>query len=77
MLGFGDVIMPALLVSFCRGVDVARPARRLGYFPACVIAYVCGTLVVCPFDVTGLLLTYAVLMGSGMAQPALLYLVPW
>lgn len=74
MLGFGDIIMPSLLVSFCRGVDLSLRPRHPdyvtrtasnAYFLAGVLGYVLG-----------LLLTYGALMLTNAAQPALLYLVP-
>ncbi|GMH43266.1 hypothetical protein BSKO_11188 [Bryopsis sp. KO-2023] len=69
ILGYGDVLMPGLLVAYTRRLDLSmnRVGWR-GYFPATVISY--GV---------GLLLTYGaqyLKVGGGRGQPALLYLVP-
>ncbi|PSC70351.1 signal peptide peptidase-like 3 [Micractinium conductrix] len=69
LLGLGDVVLPGLLVAFCRRFDLAGrlPAAR-GYFGPCCAGY--GG---------GLLLTYCALWFSWFGdegQPALLYLVP-
>eukprot|EP00053_Salpingoeca_punica_P017033 m.162839 g.162839 ORF g.162839 m.162839 type:complete len:544 (+) comp17098_c0_seq1:169-1800(+) len=75
MLGFGDVIIPSLLVSLCLRFDcLCRLAGkrspvswlRFPYAAASLLAYMCG-----------LWTTYMALALSRMAQPALLYLVPW
>lgn len=66
MLGLGDIVIPALLVSFAVRYDVMRK-RTLGkgFFMYAFSGY-CG----------GLLLTMVVVLVLGIAQPALLYLVP-
>ncbi|KAJ9515138.1 hypothetical protein QJQ45_028935, partial [Haematococcus lacustris] len=69
MLGFGDIIMPGLLVAFMRRWDLTHRLPLLkGYFlPVC-----CGYA-------GGLALTYTALACSwfgDQGQPALLYLVP-
>lgn len=69
MLGFGDIILPGLLVALTRRLDVERRAPwPRGYFAPCLAAY--GV---------GLTLTYVALVFSwfgDQGQPALLYLVP-
>lgn len=66
ILGYGDIIVPGLLVAYCSRFDVWINSRRKIYFVSCCIAYVLGLLV-----------TFAVMLLSGMGQPALLYLVPF
>ncbi|MEW5302651.1 MAG: hypothetical protein WDW36_005413 [Sanguina aurantia] len=71
MLGFGDVILPGLLVAYTRRLDIDLQLHRRwtgGYFPATVLAYTAG-----------LCLTYVALVYSwfgDQGQPALAYLVP-
>ncbi|GBF97873.1 signal peptide peptidase-like [Raphidocelis subcapitata] len=69
MLGFGDVILPGLLVALTRRIDVdARLPWPRGYFLPALAAYGCG-----------LVLTYVALIFSlfgDQGQPALLYIVP-
>ncbi|XP_078283363.1 signal peptide peptidase-like 2A isoform X2 [Rhinoraja longicauda] len=64
VLGFGDIIVPGLLVAYCRRFDVETNGYNI-YFILCTIAYA-----------TGMVLTFVVLIIMKMAQPALLYLVP-
>jgi len=64
LLGFGDILVPGLLVSYCYGFDLETGSRNL-YFISVVIAY--GS---------GLIITFAGLYLMSQAQPALLYLVP-
>ncbi|XP_046580759.1 signal peptide peptidase-like 2B [Haliotis rubra] len=64
LLGFGDVIVPGLLISFNHGFDLIVKSRRI-YFIASTIAYA-----------VGLILTYVALALMKTGQPALLYLVP-
>uniref|UniRef100_UPI00398EB179 signal peptide peptidase-like 2A isoform X6 n=1 Tax=Pristiophorus japonicus TaxID=55135 RepID=UPI00398EB179 len=64
LLGFGDIIVPGLLVAYCRRFDVRTNASSI-YFILCTIAYA-----------VGMVLTFVVLILTKMAQPALLYLVP-
>jgi signal peptide peptidase-like protein 2B len=69
LLGFGDVILPGLLLALSRAIDLksGTPCVR-GYFVPAVVGYGAG-----------LLLTYTALMFSWFGdegQPALLYLVP-
>ena len=70
MLGYGDVILPGLLVGFLRRFQVHNPDKtnRISYFLLCSISYAIG-----------LCLTMAALYFSwfgDQGQPALLYLVP-
>ncbi|GAQ79878.1 Signal peptide peptidase [Klebsormidium nitens] len=67
MLGFGDIVLPGLLVAFTLRFDCEeKRSWSGGYFLYSSIGY--GV---------GLLCTYAALaLMSGQGQPALLYLVP-
>lgn len=73
MLGFGDVVLPSLLVAFCLRFDFSRMAgttsvgfvARYKYMIAVTIAYS-----------VGLVLAFVAVAYSGAAQPALVYLVP-
>ncbi|KAJ8271067.1 hypothetical protein GJAV_G00122380 [Gymnothorax javanicus] len=64
LLGFGDILVPGLLVAYCHRFDVLMQTSRI-YFLACTVGYGIG-----------LLITFAVLALMQVAQPALLYLVP-
>ncbi|CAL8279435.1 unnamed protein product [Lota lota] len=64
LLGFGDVLVPGLLVAYCHRFDILTQSSRI-YFVACTIAYGIGLLV-----------TFLALAVMKMGQPALLYLVP-
>ncbi|XP_040027557.2 signal peptide peptidase-like 2 isoform X2 [Gasterosteus aculeatus] len=64
LLGFGDVLVPGLLVVYCHRFDILTQSSRI-YFVACTIAYGIGLLV-----------TFVALAVMQMGQPALLYLVP-
>lgn len=64
LLGFGDIFVPGLLVSFCYGFDLQVISGGIYYFTVS-IAY--GV---------GLALTFVALMVMKKGQPALLYLVP-
>ncbi|XP_037553478.1 signal peptide peptidase-like 2A [Nematolebias whitei] len=66
ILGYGDIIVPGLLVAYCSRFDVWVNSRKKIYFISCCIAYFLG-----------MILTFAVMLLSGMGQPALLYLVPF
>ncbi|XP_067351442.1 signal peptide peptidase-like 2A isoform X2 [Channa argus] len=66
ILGYGDIIVPGLLVAYCSRFDVWTNSRKKIYFVSCCIAYLLG-----------MMLTFAVMLLSGMGQPALLYLVPF
>ncbi len=69
MLGFGDIILPGLLVAYCRRLDIdTKASLAKGYFMPTVVGY--GS---------GLILTYVALVlewFGDQGQPALLYLVP-
>ncbi|KAI8468656.1 MAG: signal peptide peptidase-like protein [Monoraphidium minutum] len=69
MLGFGDIILPGLLVALMRRTDISlRLPWPRGYFAPSLAAYGAG-----------LVLTYVALVFSwfgDQGQPALLYLVP-
>ncbi|KAI1882846.1 hypothetical protein AGOR_G00239110 [Albula goreensis] len=64
LLGFGDILVPGLLVVYCHRFDILVQSSRI-YFLACTVAY--GV---------GLLVTFVALALMQMGQPALLYLVP-
>lgn len=67
MLGFGDVALPGLLVSYLRRFDLLgrKSGCRRGYFLPSVAGYFCGLCV-----------TLIALSIMRKGQPALLYLVP-
>ncbi|XP_023699581.1 signal peptide peptidase-like 2 [Paramormyrops kingsleyae] len=64
LLGFGDILVPGLLVAYCHRFDIVMHSSQI-YFVACTIAYGIG-----------LLITFVALALMQMGQPALLYLVP-
>lgn len=64
ILGFGDILVPGLLISYCHGFDLITNKKSL-YFPITVATYGIG-----------LLITFVGLFLMNTAQPALLYLVP-
>ncbi|XP_021906235.1 signal peptide peptidase-like 4 isoform X2 [Carica papaya] len=68
IIGFGDIILPGLLVAFSLRYDwLAKKSLRAGYFVWAMTAYGLG-----------LLITYVALnMMDGHGQPALLYIVPF
>ncbi|CAK6967256.1 signal peptide peptidase-like 2A isoform X4 [Scomber scombrus] len=66
ILGYGDIIVPGLLVAYCSRFDVWVNSSKKIYFLSCCIAYLLGMIT-----------TFAVMLLSGMGQPALLYLVPF
>uniref|UniRef100_A0A3B4WH36 Signal peptide peptidase-like 2A n=1 Tax=Seriola lalandi dorsalis TaxID=1841481 RepID=A0A3B4WH36_SERLL len=66
ILGYGDIIVPGLLVAYCSRFDVWINSSKKIYFVSCCIAYLLG-----------MILTFVVMLLSGMGQPALLYLVPF
>lgn len=66
LLGFGDIALPGLLVSYLRRHDMMSHRRFLeGYFTPALIGYF-----------VGLCVTIVALIVMKMGQPALLYLVP-
>ncbi|KAM8939353.1 signal peptide peptidase-like 2B [Pelodytes ibericus] len=64
LLGFGDILVPGLLVAYCHRFDIQMQSSRI-YFVACTIGYGIGLLV-----------TFVALALMQRGQPALLYLVP-
>ncbi|XP_014497707.1 signal peptide peptidase-like 4 [Vigna radiata var. radiata] len=68
IIGFGDIILPGLLVAFSLRYDwLAKKNLRDGYFVWAMTAYGLG-----------LLITYMALnLMDGHGQPALLYIVPF
>uniref|UniRef100_A0A2P2KIA0 Signal peptide peptidase-like 4 n=1 Tax=Rhizophora mucronata TaxID=61149 RepID=A0A2P2KIA0_RHIMU len=68
VIGFGDIILPGLLVAFSKRYDwLAKKNLQTGYFLWAMSAYGLG-----------LLITYVALnMMDGHGQPALLYIVPF
>ncbi|XP_076950336.1 signal peptide peptidase-like 4 [Bidens hawaiensis] len=68
IIGFGDIILPGLLVAFSLRYDwLSNKSLRAGYFLWAMIAYGLG-----------LLITYVALnLMDGHGQPALLYIVPF
>ncbi|XP_048960045.1 signal peptide peptidase-like 2A isoform X3 [Canis lupus dingo] len=64
ILGFGDIIVPGLLVAYCRRFDVQTGSSSI-YYVSSTIAYA-----------VGMILTFVVLVLMKKGQPALLYLVP-
>eukprot|EP00927_Polykrikos_kofoidii_P038472 TRINITY_DN32812_c0_g1_i2.p1 TRINITY_DN32812_c0_g1~~TRINITY_DN32812_c0_g1_i2.p1 ORF type:complete len:544 (-),score=59.94 TRINITY_DN32812_c0_g1_i2:55-1635(-) len=66
MLGYGDIILPGLLVTFLRRFDIENGKTGLcGYFAVSVVGYFCGICCV-----------FALLYIMQTGQPALLFLVP-
>lgn len=68
VIGFGDILLPGLLVAFTLRYDwAANKNLRAGYFLWTMVAYGFG-----------LLITYVALnLMDGHGQPALLYIVPF
>ena len=66
MLGFGDILVPGLLVSFCHAYDLQKGSRFWTYW-----------LLTNVFYALGMIATFISLFVMDMAQPALLYLVPF
>ncbi|XP_010544387.1 PREDICTED: signal peptide peptidase-like 4 [Tarenaya hassleriana] len=68
IIGFGDIILPGLLVTFALRYDwLANKSLKSGYFVGAMTAYGFGLLV-----------TYVALnLMDGHGQPALLYIVPF
>ncbi|KAM6201284.1 signal peptide peptidase-like 2A [Rhynchocyon petersi] len=63
ILGFGDIIVPGLLIAYCRRFDIQIGSSI--YYISTTIAYA-----------VGMILTFVVLVLMKKGQPALLYLVP-
>ena len=67
MLGFGDILVPGLLVSYCHSYDLQRQGSgRWVYW-----------MVANFFYLVGMITTFASLFLMNQAQPALLYLCPF
>uniref|UniRef100_A0A0P4VQW6 PA domain-containing protein n=1 Tax=Scylla olivacea TaxID=85551 RepID=A0A0P4VQW6_SCYOL len=66
LLGFGDILVPGLLIAFAFSFDLQVGTPRYVYYLVNVIGY--GV---------GLLVTFVALWLLSGAQPALLYLVPF
>uniref|UniRef100_UPI00358FC93B signal peptide peptidase-like 2B isoform X2 n=1 Tax=Myxine glutinosa TaxID=7769 RepID=UPI00358FC93B len=64
LLGFGDVVLPGMVVVYCHRFDIRIQAPKI-YFIFSVLSYA-----------VGLILTFVALMLMQMGQPALLYIVP-
>ncbi|XP_042328612.1 signal peptide peptidase-like 2A isoform X2 [Sceloporus undulatus] len=64
LLGFGDIVVPGLLIAYCHRFDVQTSSSSV-YFIFCTIAYAAGMLI-----------TFVSLILMKKGQPALLYLVP-
>jgi len=65
ILGYGDIVLPGLLVSFCLRYDISKNFDKRLYYIASSIGYA-----------VGLLITFVALIILQKGQPALLYLVP-
>ena len=66
MIGFGDIVIPGLLTGYAAYFDtLAHPGETKWYY-----------IITCTSYAVGLIITYIALIGMGIAQPALLYLVP-
>jgi hypothetical protein len=66
LLGFGDILVPGLLLSYCHSFDLLCGYRYKLYWVITCIAYILGLVV-----------TFISLFLMNAAQPALLYLVPF
>jgi len=65
ILGYGDIVLPGLLVSYCLRFDIQKKFSTKIYYIASSIGYA-----------VGLLITFIALIILRTGQPALLYLVP-
>ena len=66
ILGYGDMVVPGLLVAYCARFDQRVRGSRWAYFLSCCVAYFLGMLA-----------TFGAMLVSARGQPALLYLVPF
>jgi signal peptide peptidase-like protein 2B len=66
MLGFGDILVPGLLISFCHAFDLQKGSRCWTYWFTTTLCYTLGMGA-----------TFISLFVMNSAQPALLYLVPF
>nr|XP_046917330.1 signal peptide peptidase-like 2A [Dermatophagoides farinae] len=67
MLGYGDVMIPGLLIAYCSAFDRIENIPYHLYFSISLISYCLGLIVTFT----------ALIFMEGAAQPALLYLVPF
>lgn len=65
ILGLGDVVVPTCLFAFLRRFDLAEEGGKSWYYPIGLPAYV-----------VALLFSFFMNLSTGLAQPALLYIVP-
>ncbi|XP_055991380.1 signal peptide peptidase-like 2A isoform X2 [Sorex fumeus] len=63
LVGFGDIVVPGLLIAYCRRFDVQNGSSM--YYVSTTIAYA-----------VGMVITFVALVLMDKGQPALLYLVP-
>lgn len=63
LVGFGDIVVPGLLIAYCRRFDVQNGSSV--YYISSTIAYA-----------VGMIITFVALVLMEKGQPALLYLVP-
>ena len=75
ILGYGDIVLPGLLISYCLAFDLAKKALRKTYFIICSSGYTIGFRYF-QTNLIGLICTYIALLIMESGQPALLYLVP-
>merc|ERR1719507_528984 len=66
LLGFGDILVPGLLLSYAHSYDLLAGIKYKLYWVITVVAYILG-----------LVATFISLFLMNSAQPALLYLVPF
>jgi len=66
LLGFGDILVPGLLLSFAHSYDLLTGIKYKLYWIITTVAYILG-----------LIATFISLFVMNSAQPALLYLVPF
>merc|ERR1719228_2662079 len=66
LLGFGDILVPGLLLSYAHSYDLLTGIKYKLYWSITTIAYILG-----------LVATFISLFLMNSAQPALLYLVPF
>lgn len=66
-VGMGDIVIPSILMVYLLEIDIREStyAARFGYFPRAVLAYVVGLTASLFFN-----------FRFGIAQPAMLYIVP-
>merc|ERR1711953_202895 len=66
LLGFGDILVPGLLLSYAHSYDLMAGIKYKLYWTITTVAYILG-----------LVATFISLFLMNSAQPALLYLVPF